>query len=76
MLNENSPRNKQPTAVVDVDHSWKSKKLNPEKFRNTYSNIFVPFIPDQKQERLRKLYAEETKGRQYNIVSNVDRMLG
>ncbi len=55
--------------VVSIDHDWKSKKVSPERFINTHENIFVPYIPPQKEVRRSKLIEEDLRGKQFNIVT-------
>ncbi|CAI2373706.1 unnamed protein product [Moneuplotes crassus] len=59
---------------VDLDHHWKTKRVNPENFRSTFTSIFTPLIPPQNQKRKENIILGETKGRQFNILSNTDRI--
>mmetsp|Transcript_23617 Transcript_23617/g.20984 ORF Transcript_23617/g.20984 Transcript_23617/m.20984 type:complete len:140 (-) Transcript_23617:44-463(-) len=64
---ENKTKSKSPKNV-EYDHQWKTKKLNPEIFRSTFTDIFVPHIPSQNKDRMRKLISEESKGRHFKII--------
>ncbi|CAI2387702.1 unnamed protein product [Moneuplotes crassus] len=34
---------------VDIDHQWKSKKISPERFKGSFSNIFESHIPTKRE---------------------------
>lgn len=58
------------TPVVDIFQEWKRKQVSPVRFKNTHESLFLPARTTPKMERLKYLIQENTKGRQFNILTN------
>lgn len=74
---------KSPEKTVDIVDVWKTKSRGSiPRLNNTHEKLFVPVsnVTRQKEdgcmnkikvERVYKLREEETKGRQFNIISGI-----
>eukprot|EP00831_Metopus_contortus_P051225 TRINITY_DN43005_c0_g1_i1.p2 TRINITY_DN43005_c0_g1~~TRINITY_DN43005_c0_g1_i1.p2 ORF type:complete len:107 (-),score=22.67 TRINITY_DN43005_c0_g1_i1:37-357(-) len=54
---------------IKIQPGWTTKKIAEERFFDTHKDLFQPAETSFNPERARKLRAEQTKGRKFDIIS-------
>ena len=69
---KNQDISRKDDKIVDIFQSWTKKKVSAVRFENTHESLFMPSSTSPNADRYRRLINESTKGRRYNILTNVN----